>query len=532
MRTNTVVRTWLIACALMHSVLGQDQGAPQAAIAGASVPAEAANRLESSALTPNALGIDVHQVVPFGPNDGHVRAGLILAPDGNLYGTADCKKDKSKNIVFGGAVLQINPVTQQLTHMHDFSLLDAKHGVCPVAPLSIGADGALYGTASLGGSVGGGVLFRLKPGDKTSFTVLHDFGTSEHQLDGVNPWGGVVAGSQGNLYGATHSGVIYRWDGASVTPLHVFDPLKPADGSTPYGSPVFGADHRLYGATFFGGTNGRGTVYSLDPATKDFKVIHNFEPYTFTGNGDNTPIQSLFLASDGELYGANEFGGTSGNGFLWKVSGGAFTPLHQFSGYSSNPRFSNWDGGQPTSTLTEGLDGMIYGTTFYGGEYGVGTIFRMAQDGSGFESLFSFQPGHDPFGVYPYSGLTPMPDGSMIGTTFVLPVVYRLTRPPSIAIQPAPITATRTGRGIVSSTARVVTSYGQAPFSYVWSVDVGAFTIHTPGSQTTTVSAAIAACDSLEGTLSVTVTDALGRSASGSTTITYGALKPPGGGCD
>ncbi len=485
-------------------------------------------------------GIGVSQVVALGPNEGHPRAGVILAPDGKLYGTTDCQRDKSRNIVAGGTVYQVDPLNKTIAHMHDFSLLDSKlhnaDGVCPLAPLSVGADGLLYGTASLGGSVGGGVLFRFRPGDSTTFTVLHHFGTAEHQSDGANPLGGVASDGYGAFYGATHSGVIYRWDGSSVTPVHAFEPLK-ADrtnfgGSTPYGSPVFGPGGRLYGATFYGGKNGRGTVYSLDPATKDFQVIHDFEPYTFTGNGDNTPLQSIFVASDGALYGANEFGGASGNGLVWKVSGGVFSILHEFSSYASTPRFSNWDGGQPLSTLAEGPDGMIYGTTFYGGANSVGTIFRIAKDGSGFESLFSFRSGIEPFGTYPYTGLTPMPDGSMIGTTFGSPVVYRLTTPPSVSIVPALVTGTRTGRGIVSSSASAVVFNGLQPFSYAWSVDVGAFQIHTPGAQTTAISAGVAACDSLAGTLSITVTDALGRIARSSTAITFRALKPPGGTCD
>src|ERR1700751_2622594 len=77
-----------------------------------------------SPLEADVPGIDVSQVHAFEANEGRPRAGVILAPDGKLYGTTDCKKDSSKNIVFGGTVYQIDPLSKQLVHMHDFSLLD------------------------------------------------------------------------------------------------------------------------------------------------------------------------------------------------------------------------------------------------------------------------------------------------------------------------------------------------------------------------------------------------------------------------
>jgi uncharacterized repeat protein (TIGR03803 family) len=483
----------------------------------------------STVIRADLPGIQIDTVHGFQVNEGRSRASLILAPDGKLYGTTDCKKDRKTNrIVFGGIVYQLDPSTWALERMYPFSLPDNlgrnADGACPIATLSIGADGLLYGTTEFGGLAGSGTLFRFDPASRT-FTVLHNFGTGGDQLAGAHPLGAAVPDGHGNLYGATHSGVIYKWDGSSIAIVYGFK------GVSLYGSPIFGADGKLYGSTYNGGANNRGIVYSLDPATGNLRDIFDFQDYTFAGNGDNTPVQSLFLASNGDLYGTTEFGGLSGNGLMWKVSGGVFAVLHNFSSYG--PGFTNGDGGQPTSTLTEGADGMIYGTTFYGGAYGAGTIFRIGKDSTVLESMYSFDPAHDPvLGGHPYSGLTPMPDGSMIGTTWLPGAVYRVTLPLSVSIRPAPITATRIGRGIVSAAATAVPLNGEAPFSYSWSVDVGTFTIHTPGDQTTTVSAALAACDSAEGTLSVTVTDALGRTANASTSVTFSVRKPPGGFCD
>ena len=135
------------------------------------------------------------------------------------------------------------------------------------------------------------------------------------------------------------------------------------------------------------------------------------------------PLQQLFLASDGALYGTDEFGGPNGTGMVFKVEH-TVTILHQFGVYSAtaSPRFSNADGALPLGTPCEGLDGKIYGTTFYGGLDGTGGIWRIGKDGLGFELVYSFgSSAHDVHapGAYPATGLTRAPDGSMYGTTFL-----------------------------------------------------------------------------------------------------------------
>jgi uncharacterized repeat protein (TIGR03803 family) len=472
----------------------------------------------SSATTASGSGVAVANIHTFGINDGgRPRAGLILAPDGKLYGTTW----NYGSTVVNGAVYQIDPLTNVLEVLHMFSPLDPNQrntdGFGPVAPLSAGPDGLLYGTTRQGGlagplatSRGVGVLFRLDPADPTTFTTLHNFGTSAGYGDGATPSGAPVSDGHGSYYGATNSGVIYKWDGSSLSTVHAFEPLKPdrtnVEGANPYGSPIFGADGKLYGTTVYGGRNGHGTVYSIDPVSKEFRVIYNFAPDPISLT-DNAPLQSLFLASNGTLYGTNEYGGPNGTGFVFKLVANEVTILHEFGIKSAEtiPRFSNADGSLPLSTLAEGPDGMIYGTTYYGGANGAGTIFRIAKDGTGFESLYSFVPGHDPVGTgsYPATGLVRMPDGSMIGTTFLggigYGVVYRLTLPPSVSIQPAPVIATRTGRGILSRRVSAMVLNGEAPYSYSWSIDFGAFTIHSPGAKDTSISATLAACDSAEG---------------------------------
>jgi uncharacterized repeat protein (TIGR03803 family) len=110
--------------------------------------------------------------------------------------------------------------------------------------------------------------------------VLHDF--AGEPTDGINPWGSLVIGVGGVLYGITHQGgypggiaglgvgTVY-----SLTPpaspqgswtetlLHKFTG-PPSDGSYPAGL-VMGTDGKLYGTTFQGGDSHLGTVFELQP---------------------------------------------------------------------------------------------------------------------------------------------------------------------------------------------------------------------------------------------------------------------------
>ncbi len=75
--------------------------------------------------------------------------------------------------------------------------------------------------------------------------------------------------------------------------------------------------------------------------------------------------------------------------------------------------FEGFDGGHPSSTLTQAADGSFYGTTEYGGAYQFGTIFKMTTNGA-VSTLFSFDNFN---GAYPQGGLIQGTDGHLYGAT-------------------------------------------------------------------------------------------------------------------
>ena len=203
------------------------------------------------------------------------RALLLQGSDGALYGTT-----RGGGGSIAGTVFRINPDGSGYHALHGFGTI-ASDGVFPSAGLVEASDGALYGTTYSGGSnVYYGTVFKLNK-DGSSYSTLHSFGGSGD--DGKNPYAGLIEGSDGALYGTTFgggnssSGTIFKINknGSGYEILHSFSFNGP-DGSLPYGGLMKGSDGALYGTAERGGGNSGGTVFKLHEDGSGYTVLHNF----------------------------------------------------------------------------------------------------------------------------------------------------------------------------------------------------------------------------------------------------------------
>jgi len=115
---------------------------------------------------------------------------------------------------------------------------------------------------------------------------------------------------------------------------------------------------------------------------------------------------------DGALYGTTFGGGTYSYGTVFKLNsdGTGYNGLYSFGG-------SGGDGASPAAGLVQGTDGALYGTAQSGGTFGDGTVFKLNTNGTGYTSLYSFT-GSEQDGASPRAGLVQGRDGALYGTTY------------------------------------------------------------------------------------------------------------------
>jgi uncharacterized repeat protein (TIGR03803 family) len=305
-------------------------------------------------------------------------------------------------------VFEVNTDGTGFATVHSF--INGSDGSWPWAGLVLSGN-SLYGTANYGGTSGDGSLlsgygtvFKVNT-DGTGFATLYNFTNGS---DGALPEAGLIlssntisetasaggAGGGGTVFntlygtasegGTWNNGTVFQvnTDGTGFRTLHIFSARSGtyytnSDGAYPYAGLIL-SSNTLYGTAYGGGTGGYGTVFKVNTDGTGFATLYNF-----TNGSDGAQPQAGLILSSNTLYGTAYYGGTSGGGTVFQVNtdGTGFAILHSFTGVR--------DGANPQAGLI--LSGhTLYGTASDGGAGGNGTVFQVDTDGTGFATLYSF----------------------------------------------------------------------------------------------------------------------------------------------
>jgi uncharacterized repeat protein (TIGR03803 family) len=139
-----------------------------------------------------------------------------------------------------------------------------------------------------------------------------------------------------------------------------------------------GSDGNFYGTIIAGGKFNAGTVFQLTRKGV-LKIIYSFGTATNDGTGPDAPVM---LGSDNKLYGTTYWGGANGLGTVFQVTNaGVYKILHNFNGT---------DGSHPSAGMVQGSDNFLYGTTIAGGALGDGAFFKINTTGTTYSDLHDF----------------------------------------------------------------------------------------------------------------------------------------------
>jgi uncharacterized repeat protein (TIGR03803 family) len=318
-----------------------------------------------------------------------------------LFGMASAGGDSA-----GGVMFQYNVPNSKDSLLHQFSLAPET----PLySSLTQGPNGILYGVSSTGGDFGYGCLFQYDTvtGDVTVLVSFNGSSNANPKL-GQNPVGRPLLANDGNIYGLTTyagpsgEGTLYQYNTTThvTTVIHSFNGASytgsywSGTGSNPYGSLIQGTDGNLYGLTSASGATTNGTVQSYGTIFKcsltgTFTSLYGFYPSAAGG----FPRGSLIQASDGNLYGLATQGGSQGSGAVFKcTTSGTYTILVSFD--------SNSTGKKPYGGLIQAYDGNLYGMTSQGGTHKSGTVFKCTTSGTltVLTTLDSVTDGKEPYG--------------------------------------------------------------------------------------------------------------------------------------
>jgi len=398
----------------------------------------------STVLSPVAWAGDKYKVLynfRAGSKGGPPIAAPTLDPNGDLYGPA--AGGTGNSVYCSGPCGVVFKMTRgadgkwKETVALNFSTY-FNDGV-PDSSLIFDGQGNLYGSASLPSVPTDNWIYQLTPGASGwGFNLIYQ---------GYGPdVGGVVADGAGNLYGELGKGVDYLGAVGELSPspsgwlysdLHNFCDQygRCPDGEAPRAPFSWDSQGNLYGADYAGGipragTYGLGVAFQMTPngdSTWKYHVLHRFGS---SANDGTNPWGGLVVDAAGNVYGTTYEGGRYGHGTIFKLA--------QVEGKWKETRLYGFPslslGGYPWGNLVFDQSGNLYGVANGGnvcGAYFCGEVFKLTPQPNGkwkYSVLHSFQ---GPDGAYPY-GVVIDGKGNLFGTawgggTYNYGVVFEIT---------------------------------------------------------------------------------------------------------
>jgi uncharacterized repeat protein (TIGR03803 family) len=301
-----------------------------------------------------------------------VPQGLLLSKNGDtLYGTTmygGSRSDACDPSIGCGIAFSYDLSTGKYKTMHEFKGSD---GAGPVGTQVLDSVGDLYGLTFGGGTNYNGTFYEITAAGTEQ--VLYSFGNAP---DGTQPGWGLVSyggayygvtigggandcnnGGCGTVFKVTHSGketVLYNFTGgsdgqnpyeivgtykgnlyglsrnASNVVVAVFEINSAGDFSIAYNGSyvsqiawiIMGTDGSLYASASGGDSscepNGCGQILKLTPTGGGNGTVTVLQQFDWT-NGATLNVEEGFLLHDGLLYGSTQYGGSSGDGVLYKL---------------------------------------------------------------------------------------------------------------------------------------------------------------------------------------------------------------------
>lgn len=334
---------------------------------------------------------------PVAGSGGIMFSNLLETDTGIFYGLTS----QNNTDPYGGDIFEYNLKTNTFSTIYTFKTLEGKSSYSNLIKAS---NNKLYGLTFGGGTTNDGVIFEIDVKQK-KYTQLASFSSAS---TGRNPKGDLVETTNGSLFGTTTAGgsndlgTIFEFNINTGVLTKKYDFTGSTNGSYPFGKLLKASNNLLYGCTGTGGAYNVGTLFEYNPNTNSLTTLQHFNNSTIGGSS-----RQLIQANNGKFYGMCSRGGTKSKGtfYEYNLSNNTITKLLDMDGVI----------GEEGYALMQANDGFLYGTTARGGAKSYGVLFKYNISTATYTDLIDF---NDTLGYLPFGGVIQSKNGKLYGTTW------------------------------------------------------------------------------------------------------------------